>query len=225
MKKVVLFLMAVAALSLVFIGCPSAPKPKEEPVATPKPEVKPVAKKPDIIDHKDYKWGKDVPDWVTMDVTELEKLPEYEGMYLFKFESPRAQDLEGARLYVENMQAATEIARIVSTRVQQKFAGAAAGDLDKLEVYMEAVTKVLAEATVTGYRKLADYWVQMRYYREDGSVDEDAYTFLALYGVDKTTLDDMVRKALEDADNQNKPKSEEEKTARDRVKEAFAEGF
>ncbi|AEJ60559.1 hypothetical protein Spith_0273 [Spirochaeta thermophila DSM 6578] len=218
-------MLAVLALVVLAVaGCKGAPEEKpQEP--KPQVEVKPVAKKPDIIDHKNYKWGKDVPDWVLMDVAELEQLPEYKDLYLFKFESPRAKDLEGARLYVENMQAATEIARQVSLRVQQKFAGAAAGDLDRLETYMETVVKTLAQATIVGFKKLDDYWVLMRYYREDGSVEEDAYTYVALYGVERRTLDELVRRALENADEQVKPRSEEEKTARDRVKEAFEEGF
>jgi hypothetical protein len=88
---------------------------------------------------------------------------------------------------------------------------------------MEQVVKTLAEATITGFKKVDDYWVQMRYYKPDGSVDEDAFTYLALYTVPEEILDEMVRNALDNAGE--KPDTEEEKTARDRVKEAFDEGF
>jgi hypothetical protein len=103
-----------------------------------------------------------------------------------------------------------------------KFAGAAAGDMNKLEGYMEQVVKSLSDATITGYKQVDNYWVQMRYYKPDGNVDEDAYTYLALYTIPKAVLDELVRKALDEAAVANRPRSPDEETARKRVKEAFA---
>jgi hypothetical protein len=141
---------------------------------------------------------------------------------VFKFESPRAKDLQGAELWTKNFTAASEIAQQVKNRVQVKFAGAAAGDMNKLETYMEQVVKSFSDATFAGYKQKDSYWVQMRYYKSDGKVDEEAYTYLALYTIPKDTLDELVRKALDEANNANKPQSPEEQTARKRVQEAFS---
>jgi hypothetical protein len=224
-KKILFTMSLIALLAALFIGCASPPPPPPPPEPE-KEETKldePLAKKPDLIDHKNYKWGTQPPEWVTMDVEEIESMDKYEASYVFKFESPRAQNLQGAQLWLDNFQAASQIAQQVSLRVQSKFAGAAAGDMDMLETYMEQVVKTLAEATITGFKKVDDYWVQMRYYKPDGSVDEDAFTYLALYTVPEEILDEMVRNALDNTGE--KPDTEEEKTARDRVKEAFDEGF
>ena len=178
-----------------------------------------------MLDHKNYKWGRDVPDWVVMNAQELEELDRYEGRYVFKFESPRAQSLQGAEIWTRNFQAASQIAQVVRNRVQTKFAGAAAGDIDMVETYMEQVVQSLSDAEFSGYQPVDDYWVQMRYYNDDGSVEEDGYTYLVLYTIPKETLDRMIDEALDQAARQNQPDTEEEETARQRVEEAFANGL
>jgi len=223
-KKYLLFLLAVSLVFALVAGCASKPAPKPaQPQASKPPAVaQPLVKRPDILDHKNYKWGKEPPEWVTMNVDELQKMDKYKDVYVFKFESPRAKDLQGAELWTKNFTAAAEIAQQVKNRVQVKFAGAAAGDMNKLEGYMEQVVKSLSDATISGYKQVDSYWVQMRYYKPDGNVDEDAYTYLALYTIPKAVLDELVRKALDEAAVANKPKSPDEETARKRVKEAFA---
>lgn len=219
MKKSLSLFLVIVMVFLLIAGCASKPASKPAPA---KPAVaQPIVKRPDLLDHKNYKWGKEPPEWVTMNVDELEKLDKYKDVYVFKFESPRAKDLQGAELWTKNFTAASEIAQQVKNRVQVKFAGAAAGDMNKLETYMEQVVKSFSDSTFAGYKQVDSYWVQMRYYKPDGSVDEDAYTYLALYTIPKATLDELVRKALDEAAEANKPKSPDEETARQRVKEAF----
>jgi hypothetical protein len=212
----------MSILLVLFAACSSAPEPVPE--EEPEEEVPaPILKRPDILDHKNYKWGRDVPDWVTMDAVEVEQLEKYEDSYVFKFESPRAQSLQGAELWTKNFTAASQIAQIVQNRVQTKFAGAAAGDIDMLETYMEQVVQSFSDAQFSGYTPEDDYWVQMRYYDEEGEVDEEAYTYVVIYTIEKDVLDEMVQNALENAGEE--PDTEEEKSARDRVQEAFAEGL
>jgi len=208
-------------LALVMAGCASTPEPEKESLTKNLPA--PVLKRPDILDHKNYKFGRDIPDWVVMDATEIEKLPQYQDDYVFKFESPRAQSLQGAELWTRNFTAASQIAQTVRNRVRVKFAGAAVGDMNMVENYMETVVDSLSDAQFSGYQPVADYWIQMRYYRDDGTVDEDAYTYYVLYTIPKTTLDRMIRDALDNADQ--KPATEEEVTARQRVKDAFENGL
>lgn len=222
-KKYLLFSIVVALVFSFVTGCASkpAPKPAQPQASKPAAPAQPLVKRPDILDHKNYKWGKEPPEWVTMNVDELQKMDKYKDVYVFKFESPRAKDLQGAELWTKNFTANAEIAQQVKNRVQVKFAGAAAGDMNKLEGYMEQVVKSISDATISGYKQVDSYWVQMRYYKPDGSVDQDAYTYLALYTIPKAVLDELVRKALDEAAVANKPKSPDEETARKRVKEAF----
>jgi hypothetical protein len=56
-------------------------------------------------------------------------------------------------------------------------------------------------------------------------VDRDDYTYYSLYTIPRATLDELIRKALNDADVAEKPKTENEQRARDLVKEAFSAGL
>ena len=229
-KKAVIFaLLAVITVVFVTTGCggspapapaQQAPAPKQEP-----PKAQPIVKKPDMLDHKNYKWGTQPPEWVTMNVSDLEAMDKFKTAYVFKFESPRAKDLQGAELWTKNFTAAAEIAQQVKNRVQVKFAGAAAGDINKLGTYFEQVVKSFSDATFAGYKLTDSYWVQMRYYKPDGNPDSDDYTYLALYSIPRATLDELVRKALDNAAAVDKPKTEEEKTARNRVTEEMKKGL
>lgn len=207
-------------LALALAACSSSPEPEPEEPRHTMPE--PTTRRPEIVDHKNYKWGTPVPEWVTMEVDQIERLAEFDGQYVFKFESPRAQSLQGAELWTRNFQAASSIAQTVQNRVQTRFAGAAAGDLDMVESYMEQVVATFSDQQFSGYRAARDYWVRMRYFDTDGQVEEDAYTYVVLYTIPQTTLDRMVQDALDGADTQL---TEEQATVRDRVKEAFEQGL
>lgn len=207
-------------LALVMAGCASSPEP--EPEESRPTMAEPTTRRPEMVDHKNYKWGTPVPDWVTMEVDEIENLSEFEDQYVFKFESPRAQSLQGAELWTRNFQAASSIAQTVQNRVQTRFAGAAAGDMDLVENYMEQVVATFSDQEFSGYRAARDYWVRMRYFDAEGEVEEDAYTYVVLYTIPESTLDRMVQDALDGADTNL---TEEQATVRDRVKDAFEQGL
>ncbi len=220
-RKVSTLAGLVVLLVVMLVGCAGGPEEEREPLNANVPE--PILRRPDLLDHKNYKFGREVPEWVVMDATEIEEMDEYEDVYVFKFESPRAQSLQGAELWTRNFTAASQIAQTVRNRVQVKFAGAAVGDMDMVESYMEQVVQSLSDAEFSGYQPEADYWIQMRYYRPDGSVDEDAYTYLVMYTIPQNTLDRMIQDALDEAGDE--PETEEEETARQRVREAFENGL
>ena len=222
MKHIVIKGALVVATLLVIAGCGSKPEPVPESVTAGVPA--PIARRPDVLDHRNYRFGRDIPEWVVLDANELEQEAQYSDVYVFKFESPRSQSLQGAELWTRNFTAAADIAQTVRNRVQVKFAGAAVGDMDMVESYMEQVVLAFSDAQFSGYQRTADYWMQMRYYTPEGRVDEDAYSYYALYTIPRNTLDRMIRDALANADR-NQPASEEEQSARDRVKEAFENGL
>jgi hypothetical protein len=183
----------------------------------------PIVRQPDILDHKNYKFGREIPDWVFMEAYEIEQLRDYRDFYVFKFESPRAQSLQGAQMWARNFQAASELAQTIRNRVEVKFAGSAAGDMDRVDEYMEEVVNTLSSAEFSGYRPEADYWVELRYYNAEGEVAEEAYTYYVMYTIPKEVLDRAVMEALEEADDESV--SAEERRVRDRVKDAFENGL
>lgn len=169
------------------------------------------------VDHKNKALGGEVPEWVFASVFDLEA--KYADSYVFKLEA-EGKDKDGTMTFLSGMQAPTEVARLVSTRVKNKFVGAQVGDKDKIEVYMENVTKTLSEASITGLRQVDNYWLKL----QEGK-KEPFYRAIALYIVPKAEIDGAIARALDAEAARVAPASEEERTARERVKDVFGEGM
>jgi hypothetical protein len=220
MKKLWLVVGVIALVAFVF-ACAGGPEAKE-----PKGEIKvePKVYPPKTIEHKGTAFGTDVPNWVFEEQADLEKEREYKDLYVFKFEQ-NGKDLDGLKAWTRSFTAATEVARIVSTRVMNKFVGAQVGDKDMVETYMEEVAKILAVAEYAGARQKADFWVYQQYYSDDGKPTDKSYRYMLLYTVPREQIDAAIQRALDQQNNKAKPKTEEEQTARDRVRELFNEGL
>jgi hypothetical protein len=217
-----LFIGMVLVLVTVLSGCISTADSEEEQQGQAQ---EPQVRRPVLLDHKNYQFGEEIPEWVMMEASEIEEMEEYEDKYVFKFESPRSQSLEGARLWTRNFEAASQLAQTVRNRVEVTFAGSAVGDTDFVENYMEQVVSSVSEAQFSGFRPVAEYWIQMRYFTPEGDVEEDAYTYYVLYTIDESTLDGMIDRALEEAAQEVTPQTDEEQRARQRVEEAFDDGL
>ena len=137
MKKIVYPLIVAVVLLTVIVGCAGEPDAPPVTVTAP-PEY-------EIIDHKTRDFGGTVPDWVTKSASELESSAKYADHYVFT-DDQMGKDLEGLKLWARGFSVASEIARMVSTRVEDKFVGAAAGDRNSLETYLEEVVKSVSEA-------------------------------------------------------------------------------
>jgi hypothetical protein len=206
LKKAIVLLAAAALLA----SCASQPK-IEKPVVTQEGKVQ-------VIDDQ-YHLSRETPDWIFLESAEVEKSSEYKGQYVFKGVTT-GKDINGLQLWVKNFVVSSDLARFVSVRVQDKFVGAAAGDIDKLETYMEDVVKSVSEAQYSGARIVKQYWWQIRRSKADGGI-EDVYEYYVLYTVDKAQIDAAIKRALDENDQKVKPKSEDEQTARDRVKKVM----
>lgn len=210
MKQIVYPLLAAIVLLTIAVGCASEPEAEAVKVDAP-PEYK-------IIDHKTRDFGGSVPDWVTKSASEIEGMSKYAEFYVFT-DDQVGKDLEGLKLWARGFSIASEIARMVSTRVEDKFVGAAAGDRDSLESYLEEVVKSVSEAQFSGSRVEEDFWVK----RRKLSDDSEDYRYLFLVTVPRQQIDDAIRRAIEGADE--KEPTADKKTAIDRVKAAFDEGL
>jgi hypothetical protein len=214
MRKIAILSIAVAAMAFLLVSCASGPKINAPQVTQ--------ANKPKIIDDQ-YHGSRDTPEWIFLQPNELEAKAEYKDAYVFVFVQ-QGKDVDGLKLWVRGFAAASEVARMVSTRVQDKFAGAAAGDKDKLETYIEEVVKSVSEAQYSGARKAAEYWWQVQKTAADKSVTE-TFEYYLLYTVPKTQIDQAIKRSIDGAASAVKPKTEDEQTARDRVKKSFDNGL
>lgn len=218
MKKIIYFMAAVVLIVGMVLGCSSSPQ------TSGIGQVSDKVKKPELVDHKNLKWGKEAPIWVTKEAQELETEAQYKDLYLFKFESPRAKSLEGAELWTRDFSVPSEMARMVKMRVESKAVAAAAGDKDLITGYLEDIVKTITNTRLSGFKKVSDYWIQQRYYNAKGEPESDDYTYLVLYSIPKSTLDRLISDAITGAD-EKKPKTEEEARVRDLVRNAINEGI
>ncbi|MDR1626367.1 MAG: hypothetical protein LBT33_07480 [Spirochaetia bacterium] len=218
MKKIV-YVLVFAALIASLAGCGSS-------AAAPgtSPTVASDVRLPDLLDHKNLAFGRDVPDWVMLEQGEIEELPKYKDFYVFKFEES-GSSLDGVKLWAQQFTAAATIAQQVNNRVQVKVGGANVGDRNETGGYIEMALKSLSDATFSGYKEAENYWLKRRHYKQDGSVDREDFTYYSLYTIPRKTLDGLISKALNDTSVQEKPKTENEKAARERVKALLEEGL
>ena len=223
MKKVVTLLFVACLVTVAFVSCETTGQSSNS--STQKMNMKSNVKRPEIVDHKDAKWGKEAPGWVSMERDEIESSGKYGDVYIFKFESEKGKDLDGSMLWLSNFEVAREISRLVSQRVQDKAVAAANGSKNVSGAWTQEVTKTLSEATINGLKKESDYWVLRRFYDAKGEVEGDFYTALILYSVPKAVLDEIVKDAVKKANSNVPPKTQEDQKAYDLVQQAFENGF
>ncbi|WP_304224172.1 hypothetical protein [Gracilinema caldarium] len=227
MKKIYVAMaaIAVALVALSFAGCASQPAAQDSKAQVP-------AKGPNyvVIDHKTMALGGSIPDWLEVymnggGLRDIEALPKYKDVFVFVGEDS-GTNLNALRQWATGFSVAQDMARLVSTRVQARFAGAAAGSPDdEYGRYFENVVKTASDATYSGARKEADFWVLKRYFKDDGkTVDREVYDYYVLVTIDKETLKKQIENVLNGV-KPDKPLTKEQQTAVDRVKQSFYEGF
>ncbi|MDX9957030.1 MAG: hypothetical protein AB7T74_07340 [Clostridia bacterium] len=221
MKRNLIVILGVIAL-LGLAGCVSnEPAPPPAPAANVPPF--------EILQHKGTTLGVAMPPpWIEASLygpKEVEKLDGYAGKFVVTVDVTGG-DLEGTQLAAQRLNADTEIARFLSIRVKDTFAGAQVGDKDMLETYMERVVKSVSEARFSGFQRANDWWVQIRWYKPDNKKtwDRDEFRVLQLYTVDKEVLEEQLRKFL-DGEAAVEPKTPEKERAMEAVQNAFYEGF
>lgn len=225
MKKILGVLMAVLVVFAI-ASCVSEPAPAAEA-----PKAQEAVLTPDVLEHKGTALGANVPAWTMAYIesgsTGVEKLPEYKGKYVIVLDS-EGQSKQGVLTAMDNMDAPTQIARYLSTRVQQKFAGAQVGDRDQLEEYFENVVKMVSEAKFSGFMAGPDWWVYLQYYKpgakSKSEVERRVYRVIKVYSIDTAVLQKQLDKYLDDAKG-TVAKTPEKERAIDAVQSAFYEGF
>lgn len=225
MKKI--FICSIIVVTVTLAGCAS--KPKGASGQLPAPEYVEKTEAYEVLDHKTKAVGQDVPEWVTRYISEgllgVEGMPQYKEKYIFIGEDS-GTNLNALRQWSTGFTVAQDFSRMVSTRVQARFAGAAAGSPDDAYGrYFENVVKNSSDATYHGARKETDFWLLKRYFQSDGkTVDREVYDFYVLVSIDKPILERQINDILNGVQADRAP-TREQASAIERVKEAFYEGF
>jgi len=218
----------VAAITVIGLSLSACNSTKDDPNKIGNADLSKV-NRPEIIDYKGSEFGMAAADWMQAYVKDgveaVEKLPKYEDKVCIVVEA-EGKSKDGVLLALSNLQAPVQIAGAISTRVQQRFAGAQVGDKDKIESYMENVVKVAREATFSGLFQDGETWVQLQYFKPGPKKQPDYQIFRAyqLWTIDRDALVEQIEKVMDGVDA-DKPMTAEKKAAIDRVKEAFYEGF
>ncbi|MFW5689675.1 MAG: hypothetical protein ACOC1U_08890, partial [Spirochaetota bacterium] len=100
-------------------------------------------------------------------------------------------------------------------------AGAQVGDQDFVETYFENVVKTISETQINGLRKYGDFWVLKQYINDDGSAGDQEYAYYTLYTVDEDIIEELIDRAIEGVDAE----TEEELSARERVRQVLEDEF
>ncbi|MDI9427809.1 MAG: hypothetical protein QM400_07455 [Spirochaetota bacterium] len=209
-RKAVLVLLVAA----VIISCGTKP---------------PLRKGEVLIEDKGTAYGLKTPKWVELAIIggyrDIEKLPDYKDKVVFiaQFE---AQNLQSAQLLAERMQADTEIARYLSTRVKDAFKGANVADADSKNfgAYGERFVMSVGEATFSGFRMEADWWVKVQTYTPEDKPDKQIYRVIQLWAIDKNMLQkqfDMLFSQMAGGE----PPTPEQKRAMDLVQNTVTKDF
>ncbi len=176
--RIILALATLAVLLSIIAGCAGAP---------------PLRKGDVLLEDKGTAYGIKTPKWVETAIIggakEIEKLPEYRDKVVF-VGTAEAMNLPSAELFASRMDAQTEIAGYLSTRVKDAFKGANVANADSANFgqYGERFVASVAEARYSGFRKDADWWVKVQSYTSDGKPDKQVYRVQQLWTMEKAML-------------------------------------
>lgn len=212
--KAMITITMVICVSFTAVSCKSVPT-----------EMGPKNPASQMVDYKDKKFGKTVPEWVTMEIRELEARAEYADFYVFKFESPRGKSLEGVRSITQNLNAPQQIAQMAGARMKNKAVGASTDTADAVGQAVIRATETLGNVNISGLRREADFWTQDRYFDADGKVTEESFTYYVIYTVARDTMDKIIKAELKKALEGVSAKSAEERDAIKRAQDLFENGL
>jgi hypothetical protein len=189
----------------------------------------PLMKGEVFLEDKGTTYKVKTPKWVEAAIIggskEVEKMVDYKDFVVFiaQFEG---QNLQSAQLLAERMQAQTELASYLSTRVKDAFKGAnvANADSKNFGVYGERFVASVAESTYSGFRKDTDWWVKIQTFTPNNKPDKQIYRVIQLWTIPKNMLNDQFDMMLASL-AASEPSTTETKRAMDLVQGTVAKDF
>lgn len=179
MKHMKITFAVTAVLVLLAISCTTTSETAAVAVAAPR-----------TLDWQGAEFGDPVPDWVrtvaSRDYGLLSKLPEMSGKVPMAF-SGEGQDRDLLEIWVDTNDASTQMVRQIQQTITNTAGTLASGNKDNSESVRkmaESVTGVWAQATISGFAKMRDFWTLVQL--ADSSKE---YRYYTLYGIDKENLE------------------------------------
>lgn len=209
---IIAVLLAIVALTGIF-GCASGPKQKGE----------------ELLDHKGTALGLKYPKWFEAaylgGYKDLEKMSDYKGLTIF-IAKAEAQNLPAAELLASRMDAQTQIAGYLSTRVKDAFKGASVADADSKNFgsYGERFVQSVGDAKFTGFRMEQDWWTHVQTYTPDNKPDRQIYRVFQIWSIEDEMLKRQFEMILKGAAGQE-PKTVEQQRAIDLVQSTVSKDF
>ncbi|MFZ2636581.1 MAG: hypothetical protein WAX33_09655 [Rectinemataceae bacterium] len=189
----------------------------------------PILKGEQLLDHKGTALGYNPPKWFEAaylgSYRDLEKMPEYKNLTIF-IAKAEAQNLPAAELLASRMDAQTQIAAYLSTRVQDAFKGANVADADSRNFgsYGERFVQSVGEADFTGFRMESDWWTHVQTFTPQNQPDKQIYRVLQVWSIE----DEMLKKQFDiilKAAMGSEPKTVEQQRAVDLVQNTVSKDF
>jgi hypothetical protein len=190
------FALCIAGIALsVLVGCATAGTIK-----------KPV-QQTELLDWKGAGLGNPVPEWVMIandgSSVKMEELPEYKDQYCFPV-SNRGKDQSFIMEWVKRVEGQVEVANFISTtvndQVQAEMKNVEGIDPEADKRAVSDITSNFANASYTGVRRVADFWILSR----NRATKDENYEAFALFIVDKKILNNQIAENLENIITKNK---------------------
>lgn len=213
MKKYLLMLCICAVAATAFMGCPTTTTLVQQ------------GQNWILLDHENAQFNLPAPGWLTADIRQLEQSSEYQGDYVFRFETDNAADLRGAQALRDDWEAARGISRLVAMRVQNRATAAVVGDDSATQAYIEDTVNIITNTTITGFQRVATYWTLRRFFNQFHIATGDFYNAYALYAIPKDMLDQLVQNAFQQALQDQPTTDSNQLAARTQVQQAIAGGM
>lgn len=218
--KIARFAVVIASLAVlltVLTGCPGGP------------QVGPARKGEVVLEDKGSAYGIKTPAWLQSyimgTIKDVEKLPENKDKVCF-IGTAEAMNLPSAQLFASRMDAQTQIAQYLSTRVKDAVKGANVANADSANYgqYAERFVANVADAKYAGFRQEADWWVKVQTFDSDGKADKQIYRVHQLWTMEKEQLKKQFDIILGQLAG-NAPATPEAKRAMDLVQNTYIKDF
>ena len=172
-----------AALAIVAASCAGAP-------VSAGPSAPYV-----LVDYKGKAEGAAAPAWASLETRELEVMPEFDGLAVFRFEES-GTSLESLRQWTAMFSAPSELASRISIRVKASFDALEQGDKDQLKDYFRLVVESVSETEFSGFLKYDEWWALRKYGLAAGAkAGTKEYSYYSLYVIPKRALKDYMAAA------------------------------
>ncbi len=211
--KTMVKIASVLVIAALLLGCAGSPKQKGE----------------QLLDHKGTALGMKYPKWFEAaylgGYKDLEKMSDYKGLTIF-IAKAEAQNLPAAELLASRMDAQTQIASYLSTRVKDAFKGANVADADSKNFgsYGERFVQSVGEAKFSGFRMESDWWTHVQTFTPENKPDKQIYRVFQIWSIEDEMLRRQFDILLKQAAGQE-PKTAEQQRAIDLVQNTVSKDF